>query len=74
VRAGFTDVETWLEDRPTTLSEAAPFVRTVCLVRHLDRLPADLHEQFVETVLARFPSPLVLEYVRLNITAHVPQP
>jgi trans-aconitate 2-methyltransferase len=72
-RAGFTDVLTWLEDRPTTLSEAAPFVRTVCLVRHLDRIPPELHELFVETVLSRFPSPLVLEYVRLNMTARVPE-
>jgi trans-aconitate 2-methyltransferase len=71
-RTGFTDVETWLQDRPTTLTEAAPFVRTVCLVRHLDRIPAELHEAFVEAVLARFPSPLVLEYVRLNMTARVP--
>jgi trans-aconitate 2-methyltransferase len=72
-RAGFADVMTWLEDRPTTLTEAAPFVRTVCLVRHLDRVPPELHEQFVETVLSRFPSPLVLEYVRLNMTARVPE-
>ncbi len=71
-RAGFVDVETWLEERPTTLSEAAPFVRTVCLVRHLDRLPPELHEPFVEAVLSRFPSPLVLDYVRLNMIARVP--
>jgi trans-aconitate 2-methyltransferase len=72
-RAGFAQIETWLEDRPTTLSEAAPFVRTVCLVRHLDRIPAELHEPFVEAVLSRFPSPLVLEYVRLNMTARLPE-
>ncbi len=67
--AGFTDVETWLEPRPTTLDDPEPFVRTVCLVRHLDRLPEDLHGDFIQAVLARSDSPLVLEYVRLNMVA-----
>lgn len=71
--AGFVDVQTWLEDRPTTLIEAETFVRTVCLVRHLDRIPPELHEQFVKAVVSRFPAPLVLEYVRLNMTARIPR-
>ncbi len=67
--AGFIEVETWLEPRPTPLDDPEPFVRTVCLVRHLDRLPEDLHEDFIRAVLARTGSPLVLEYVRLNMVA-----
>jgi hypothetical protein len=44
----------------------------VCLVRHLDPLPAELREPFIDEVLARVGEPLVLEYVRLNMTARRP--
>ncbi len=52
-RAGFADVRTWLEDRPTELAEPRAFIATVCLVRHLDPLPAWLREPFVERVMER---------------------
>jgi trans-aconitate 2-methyltransferase len=67
--AGFTEVRTWLEERPTPLDDPAPFIRAVCLVRHLDRLPAERHEEFVDAVLARYERPFVLDYVRLNMSA-----
>ncbi len=67
--AGFAEVDTWLEPRPTTLADPEAFVRTVCLVRHLDLLPDDLKDGFIRAVLARAGSPLVLGYVRLNIVA-----
>jgi trans-aconitate 2-methyltransferase len=70
-QAGFVGVETWLEPRPTPLDDPEPFVRTVCLVRHLDRLPAELHHSFVRAVLARTGTPLTLEYVRLNMVARL---
>jgi hypothetical protein len=38
------------------------------LVRHLDPLPEDLREQFVDRVIERCGEPVVLEYVRLNMT------
>ena len=68
LRAGFSEVEAWLQERPTPLEDPGPFVQTVCLVRHLDRLPAERHEEFVRAVLARTEQPLVLDYVRLNMT------
>jgi trans-aconitate 2-methyltransferase len=68
-RAGFAEVSCWLEDRPTEPPEPRSFVRTVCLVRHLDYLPAELQEPFVDRVLERAGEPLVLDYVRLNMTA-----
>jgi trans-aconitate 2-methyltransferase len=68
-RAGFTDVTCWLEPKAVTLADPRAFLRTVCLVRHLDPLPHDLRERFVERVLARAGDPLRLEYVRLNMTA-----
>jgi trans-aconitate 2-methyltransferase len=68
-QAGFVDVQTWLEDKPTPLEDARTFVGTVCLVRHLDPLPKERQDEFLDAVLARFPDPLVLQYVRLNMTA-----
>jgi hypothetical protein len=38
-------------------------------VRHLDPLPDDLRERFVDTVMDRLDRPVVLDYVRLNMTA-----
>ena len=68
-RAGFTDIHTWLEERPTELTDGRTFVASVCLVRHLDRLPAERRDAFVDELLARYGQPLVLDYVRLNMTA-----
>jgi trans-aconitate 2-methyltransferase len=68
-RAEFTEVNCWLEPKPVTPSDPAAFVRTVCLVRHLDPLPDALRASFVERVLELAGDPLVLEYVRLNMTA-----
>ena len=68
-RAGFVEVSTWLEDKPTPLEDPRPFVSTVCLVRHLDPLPAELRDRFIDTVLARYGTPVVLDYVRLNMAA-----
>lgn len=66
-RAGFIDIETWLQ--PKQVEPPRAFVRTVCLVRHLDPLPESLRDTFVDRVLERVESPLILEYVRLNILA-----
>jgi trans-aconitate 2-methyltransferase len=68
-QAGFEDVSCWLEARPVTPDDARIFARTVCLVRHLDPLPEELREPFVDRVLARCGDPLVLEYMRLNLVA-----
>ncbi|HWC85488.1 MAG TPA: methyltransferase domain-containing protein [Solirubrobacteraceae bacterium] len=67
--AGFTEVHCWLEPKRVELADPRPFVETVCLVRHLDPLPEGLRGPFIDRVLARAGAPLVLEYVRLNMTA-----
>jgi trans-aconitate 2-methyltransferase len=67
--AGFTDVECWLEDKTITPPEPREFLRVVCLGHHLERLPEELREPFVDAVCERAGSPLVLDYVRLNIDA-----
>lgn len=66
-RTGFTAVETWLEPK-RVLPERA-FVKTVCLVRHLEPLPEELRDHFVDRVIERCGDPVVLDYVRLNMTA-----
>ena len=68
-QAGFTEVACWLEPKSVTPPEPRRFVQTVCLIRHLDRLPGELRGPFVDAVLDRAGDPLVLDYVRLNMTA-----
>jgi trans-aconitate 2-methyltransferase len=64
--AGFVEVETWLQ--PKRVKAERAFVETVCLVRHLDPLPDEIRPRFVNRVLARCGEPVVLDYVRLNMT------
>jgi trans-aconitate 2-methyltransferase len=71
-RAGFVDVETWLEEKPTLPDDPRTFVTTVCLVRHLDHVPERLRGEFVDRVLEVYGEPPVLEYVRLNMSARRP--
>jgi trans-aconitate 2-methyltransferase len=66
-RAGFADVETWLEPYPAIPEDPANYLRTVCLGYHLEQLPEELRDSYVAAVLAR--SGAELDYVRLNIAA-----
>jgi trans-aconitate 2-methyltransferase len=68
-RAGFGDVRCWLEPKAVTPADPRAFVQTVCLVRHLDPLPDGVRGPFIDRVLKRTGDPLVLEYVRLNMSA-----
>lgn len=77
--AGFVEVETNLEEAPTTLATEADyreFVTTVIYHPHLDLLPdADLKKVFLDRVTdlaAREPVPFTLDYWRLNISARKP--
>ena len=75
VRAGFEIAGTgvWLERKPVEPREPVTFARTMGLANHLARLPDDLHDEFVEAVLGSMARPLLLEYVRLNISARKPE-
>jgi hypothetical protein len=55
-----------------TPADPRAFVRTVCVVRHLDPLPEELRETFVDEVMRRAGEPFVLDYVRLNMRARKP--
>ena len=67
--AGFADVRTWLEDWPVVPPEPREYIRTVCLGCHLERLPPELRDAYVDEVAARAGPRLELHYVRLNISA-----
>ncbi len=71
--AGFADVRAWLEPRPVPLPEEHEhaYLRTVVLGSHLERLPEEAHDGFVEAVRdeLRIADGVVLDYVRLNASA-----
>ena len=66
-RAGFRDVETWLEPHPVVPDDPENYLRTVCLGYHLEQLPEALRPDYVRAVLERAGDEL--DYVRLNIVA-----
>jgi trans-aconitate 2-methyltransferase len=66
-RAGFERVQTWLE--PKRVHPERVFLETVCLLRHLEPLPPELRHSFVDRVIDRVGEPVVLDYVRLNMSA-----
>jgi trans-aconitate 2-methyltransferase len=70
--AGFTEIETWLNDELETFEPGAPFreyLRTVVLGAHLERLASDAdRDAFVAAVAERLPD-ATIDYVRLNILA-----
>jgi len=68
-RAGFTDVDCWLAPGSVTPAEPREFVQTVTLRPHLNLIPEELRDEFVDRVLARMDEPLALDYVRLNMSA-----
>ncbi|MGE0821419.1 MAG: methyltransferase domain-containing protein [Candidatus Binatia bacterium] len=75
VRAGFTDIHTWLNPEPTVLTSRdhlVDYLQTIVLGQHVLRLSSEQHRPFAEavadSVLRRTGQPLI-DYVRLNIVA-----
>jgi trans-aconitate 2-methyltransferase len=71
-RAGFMVGRLWLERKRFQPRDPRGYLRVSGLACHLNRLPEDLHEEFVDAVTGSMPRPLVLDYVRLNISARRP--
>jgi trans-aconitate 2-methyltransferase len=67
--AGFQSVKCWLEPAPTAPEHAREFLSTIVLGPHVQQLPDELREPFVDDVLAELDEPVVVDYVRLNIDA-----
>ena len=70
--AGFAEARCWLEPKPVQPDQPLAFISTVTLGPVLDQLPPEKRQSYAEAVLAQHQSPLVLDYVRLNIEAQAP--
>jgi trans-aconitate 2-methyltransferase len=68
-RAGFDVERVWLQDSPQRPEPLREFLQTVSLGSHLERLPEDLREPFLDAVVERLGPDPVHDYVRLNIVA-----
>jgi len=67
--AGFSAAECWLTPAPREPEEPREFLSTIVLGPHVQQLPEDLREPFMDAVLAALGEPVVVDYVRLNIDA-----
>ena len=67
--AGFTTAECWLTPAPREPEHPRDFLSTIVLGPHVQQLPLQLREQFMDDVLAELGEPVVVDYVRLNIDA-----
>ncbi len=69
LRAGFADAQCWLQPAPKQPEEPREFLSTIVLGPHVQQLPAELREPFMDEVLAELGEPVIVDYVRLNIDA-----
>jgi trans-aconitate 2-methyltransferase len=76
--AGFADAESYISLAPTEFADARAFrefIRTVCVHKHLQVLPPQLHDGFLDPLVqaaAGDQPPFALDYQRLNISARKP--
>ncbi|TMG06452.1 MAG: methyltransferase domain-containing protein [Chloroflexi bacterium] len=78
-RAGWTDVRAELFDSPVRFDntdDAALYLRTIILQRHVAALPPEHQQPFLEAVIAetvrRYGEPFTADYVRLDLWARKP--
>jgi trans-aconitate 2-methyltransferase len=67
--AGFTSAECWLTPAPREPDHPREFLSTIVLGPHVQQLPEELREPFMDDVLELLGEPVVVDYVRLNIDA-----
>jgi trans-aconitate 2-methyltransferase len=67
--AGFASASCWLQPAPRQPEHAREFLSTIVLGPHVQQLPDELRDRFMDDVLARLGEPVVVDYVRLNIDA-----
>lgn len=67
--AGFASAKCWLAPAPQQPEHAREFLSTIVLGPHVQHLPAELRDPFMDAVLAEVGEPVVVDYVRLNIDA-----
>ena len=71
-RIGFTEVRTWPQSVRVEPEDPREYLGTVMLGSHLERVPPERRNAFVDAVLAAMPEPAI-EYVRLNLVAQRPR-
>jgi trans-aconitate 2-methyltransferase len=74
--AGFVDIDVWLNDDPADFAsreEFEEYLRTICLMRHLDELPESERDAFIAAVADRLPDHRI-DYVRINAVARYATP
>ena len=67
--AGFSAAECWLTPAPREPDHPREFLSTIVLGPHVQQLPPELRERFMDDVLELLGEPVVVDYVRLNIDA-----
>jgi trans-aconitate 2-methyltransferase len=67
--AGFQSARCWLAPAPQQPEHPREFLSSIVLGPHCQRLPAELREEFMDTVLDQLGEPVVVDYIRLNIDA-----
>jgi trans-aconitate 2-methyltransferase len=67
--AGFAQAECWLTPAPREPDHPREFLATIVLGPHVQHLPDELREPFMDEVMAVLGQPVVVDYVRLNIDA-----
>jgi trans-aconitate 2-methyltransferase len=67
--AGFCSSDCWLQPAPQQPEHPREFLATIVFGPHVQRLPEDLREPFLDDLLAMLGQPVVVDYVRLNIDA-----
>ncbi len=67
--AGFSSAECWLTPAPREPDHPREFLSTIVLGPHVQQLPEELREPFMDDVLDLLGEPVVVDYVRLNIDA-----
>jgi trans-aconitate 2-methyltransferase len=67
--AGFAEARCWLTPAPREPEHPREFLATIVLGPHVQQLPPELRERYMDDVLAKVGEPVVVDYVRLNIDA-----
>lgn len=69
IAAGFTSARCWLQPAPREPEHPREFLSTIVLGPHVQQLPEELREPFMDDVMQAIGTPVVVDYVRLNIDA-----
>ena len=67
--AGFAAADCWLTPAPRQPENPREFLSTIVLGPHVQQLPPQLREPFMDEVLQALGEPVTVDYVRLNLDA-----